>query len=235
MNLSDFRTRSARVSGMSTSDSGDTALLDAWANEAVIQFLRDTKINVQRASMAVTASSGDYTLDSDILSFVDIWMEPASGATDVLLEAVDSAEITRMRLFESTNDTSSRYYAIQGANLLKLYPAPESSSDLLHIEYVPRPSSTLSATADDPSSSTKGGIPSEYHPTLEAYVKWKACEAEEHKPSENGLQFQAEYERGVAKIRADAVRKGGVMRARARWGRRRRFPTTPGIDIKYWS
>lgn len=233
MTLNDFRTRAARVSGMSVSDSGDLALIDSWSNEAVVQFLRDTKVNVQKASLAVTASSGDYTLDTDILSFVDIWIESAGNTGDVLLEAVDSAEITRMRNYESADDITSRYYALQGANLLKLYPLPASSSDVLHIEYVPRPANSMTATSHDPSNSTYGGIPTEYHPTIEAYVKWKACEAEEHKPSDNGLQFQAEYERAVAKIRADMTRKAGVMKSRAVWGRRRRFPISPGVDLKW--
>lgn len=233
MNLSDFRTRAARVSGMSTSDSSDTSLLDAWANEAVTQFLRDTKIHVRKASLAVTAGSADYTLDTDILAFMDIYITPSSGQWDGMLEPIDSAELLRRRLLSSSAETTVRYYALQGAHTLMLYPAPQSSSDTLHVLYVPRPSSTLSATADSPSATAYGGIPTEYHPLIESYVKWKACEAEEHKPSQNGLQFQSEYERGIARVKADLNRKAGVLKAGAVWGRRgKRFPVTPGTDLK---
>lgn len=232
MNLSDFRTRAARVSGMSTSDSGDTALLDSWANEAVLQFLKDTKINVRTASLAVTAGSADYTLDTDILSFSDIWIEPANGQWDGMLQPIDSAELLRRRFLSGSAETTVRNYALQGAHTLMLYPAPQSSSDTLHILYVPRPSSTLSATADTPSATAYGGIPTEYHPLLESYVKWKACEAEEHKPSQSGQVFMMEYNQGIAKVKADLNRKAGVLRAPAVWGRPgRRFPVTPGTDL----
>lgn len=232
MNLNDFRTRAARVSGMSTSDSGDTGLLDAWANEAVVQFLKDTKINQITASLAVTANSADYTIDSDILSFSDVYMSPASG-WGVMLEPLDSRELLRRRLLEDASQTSVRWYALQGAHTLMLHPAPQSSSDTLHIIYVPRPTSSMSTTAHSPDSSGYGNIPAEYHPLLESYVKWKACEAEEHKPSQNGLQFQSEYEKGVARVKADLNRKAGVLKAGSVWGRRgKRFPVTPGTDLK---
>ena len=55
MNLAAFRSRAARVSGMSTTDSGDLALIDAWVNDSIEQFLKDTKLNVLTASLAVTA------------------------------------------------------------------------------------------------------------------------------------------------------------------------------------
>lgn len=234
MNLNDFRTRAARVSGMSTSDSSDTALLDAWANEAVVQFLKDTKIFQITASLAVTAGTADYTLDDEILAFSDVWIEPASGQWDTMLQPLDSSELLRLRLLADSTDTTVRHYALQGAHTLMLYPAPQSSSDTLHILYVPRPSSTLSATADSPSTTAYGGIPTEYHPVLEAYVKWKACEAEADRPSDNGLKFQAEYERGIARVKGELNRKAGVLKAPAVWGRRgKRFPVTPGTDIKY--
>lgn len=233
MNLNDFRTRAARVSGMSTSDSGDLALLDSWANEGVVQFLKDTKIHKRTASLAVTAGTSDYELDTDILSFVDVWMEPANSSDlSRLLERRDGADIRQMRLYDDATDVSVMYYGLDGANFLLLYPAPLSSSDTLHISYVPRPSSSLSVTSDSPSSTAYGGIPSEFHPLVEAYVKWKACEAEEHRPSENGLQFQSEWERGIAKVKADMNRKSGVMAAPAQWGRRpKRIPSSPGIDL----
>lgn len=233
MNLNDFRTRVARVSGMSSSVTEDLALIDSWANEAVEQFLRDTKINKQLGTMAVTAGEGDYQLDTDILSFEDLWIEPANSSDqDRLLERRSSAEIRQMRLFEAAEDVTSMYYAVDGEHLLMLYPAPVSSSDELKMTYVPKPTAALSVTADSPASTAYGNIPTKHHPVLESYIKWKACEAEEHKPSDNGLAFQAEYERGVAKVKADISRKSGIMAGPARWGRRnKRIPTSPGIDL----
>lgn len=232
MTLNEFRLRVARVVGMSTSDSDDTDLIDSWVNEGIVEFLKDTKVNQITAALSVTAASGDYTLDSDILSMSDLWYSPAGGEQNVVLEPVSSLDIQRMRLAQGAADISPRYYALQGANTILLYPLPGSSSDELHITYVPRPAA-LSSTADAPSDSSKGSIPAEYHDVIEAYAKWKAAEAEEHKPSNFGLSFQAEYAKGVAKARADMNRKAGVFKARKIGGRRsRRFPVTPGTDLR---
>ena len=232
MNLNDFRTRAARVSGMSTSDSGDLALLDSYANEAVLQFLKSTKINVRTASMAVTADQGDYTLDTDILSMEDLYVDPASGNEEQLLRKTSSSDITEMRLREASADVSVMYYALEGAHTLLLYPSPQSSSDTLHMRYVPRPTSSLAATADSPSATAYGNIPEEFHPALLSYILWKACEAEDHRPSEFGLKHQAEWERQIAKTRSDLNRKTGVMSAPAKWGRRpQRNFATPGTDL----
>src|SRR5262245_34391813 len=108
---------------MSPTDSGDLALIDAWANEGVEQFLKDTKINVQLASLAVTAGSADYHLDDDILALQDAWFEPASGERRPLLEPTASGEIIRMREFSEPTGFSTMYYAVDGWNLLQLYPA----------------------------------------------------------------------------------------------------------------
>lgn len=232
MNLNDFRTRAARVSGMSTSEAGDLSLLDSWANEAVVQFLKDTKINVRSAALALTADQGDYTLDTDILSFMDVWIEPASGQWDTMLDPIDSSELIRRRNLTASAETTVRNYALLGAHTLMLYPNPQSSSDVLHILYVPRPSA-MSVTSDTPSATANGNIPEEYHTLIESYVKWKACEAEEHRGSDNGLQHQATYERGIAKVKGELNRKAGVLKAPSVWGRRgRRFAATPGTDLK---
>lgn len=231
MNLSTFRTRVGRAIGLSTSDSDDLALIDSFVNEAVVQFLKDTKVNVLKASLSVTAGSSDYTLDTDILSLTDVWFDPYNGQ-ETLLEPRDSRDIVRMRLFESAADVSPRYYGMQGAHLLMLHPAPASNSDLLHILYVPRPSSVLSATADSPAGTAYGNIPEEYHPTVEAYAKWKAAQAEEHKPSKFGEVFQTEYDLGISRVKADMNRKAGVFLPRKLVGRAPRWPVTPGTDLR---
>ena len=233
MNLNDYRTRVARVVGMSASDSDDLALIDSWVNEGVVEFLKDTKVNQLTAALSVTASSGDYTLDSEILALTDVWYEPADGSQSIVLEPLDSLEIRRMRLTQTATGTAPRYYAMQGAHMLMLHPNPASSDDLLHLIYTPRPTG-MSATADSPDEAGRGNVPEEYHSVIEAYAKWKAAEAEEHEPSKFGLAFQAEYAKGVAEVRSDMNRKAGVFKAKKVGGKRRgrRFPVTPGTDLR---
>lgn len=216
---------------MSPSTAADLALIDSWANEAVLQFLKDSKVYVLQAALSVTAGTPDYTLDTDILAFTDVWIGNASGEDNVL-EPVDTREIIRMRLQGGTAGVQPRYYALQGSNLIMLHPSPLSNSDLLNMLYVPRPVSALAATADTPSATAFGGIPSEYHPALEAYIKWKACEAEEHKASDNGQIFYAEYQTSIARVRRDINLKAGSFKAPARYGRGVRYPSSPGVDLR---
>lgn len=232
MNLNDFRTRIARVSGMSLASTADTGLIDGWMNEAIEQFLKETKINVLTARMAVTATSGDYTLDTDILSMEALYYQPASGMS-ALLEPISPEDMALRRIQPTSSSTTPREYAIIGAHLLRLYPVPPSSSDTLHMLYVGRAASALSTTANDPSKSAYGNIPLEYHTVLEAYGKWKACEAEEVKAYQNGLQFQAEWERALGKIKGELHRKAGMVLPSARVGRRRGAPfASPGVDVR---
>jgi hypothetical protein len=230
MNLATFRSRAARVSGMSTSDAGDLALLDAWTNDAVEQFLRETKINVRLASLNATAGSANYTLDTDILAMQAVWYAPAADAQSALLQPRVPEDLINMRLL-ADETTPPRYYALAGANTLMLHPTP-ASGDVLHILYVPR-HTALSATADTPSATANGNIPAEYHVILEDYVKWKACEAEEHKPSDFGRAFMQAFESGCARVRGEAQKKAGVVVAPVRIGRpRANWPHGNGVDIR---
>jgi len=230
MNLATFRSRVARVSGMSPTDSGDLTLIDGWVNDAVEQFLRETKLNVALASMAVTADQGDYTLDSDILAMQSLWYAPADAQSALLVPLAPETLVQR-RLFDSGEETPPRYYALAGANTLMLWPVPTANTERLHILYVPRPTA-LSATADSPDVADNGGVPAEYHSILEAYVKWKACEAEEHKPSENGAVFMREWQAGVAQVRGDIKKKAGMNVPTVRLGRPRHIASSPGIDVR---
>jgi hypothetical protein len=212
---------------MSTSDSGDLALLDAWTNDAVEQFLRETKLNVRLAQLNTTAGSANYTLDTDILAMQAVWYSPAADAQSALLQPSTPEDLVNMRLLADTT-LPPRYYALAGANTLMLHPTPETG-DTLHILYVPR-HTALAATADTPSATANGNIPAEYHVILESYVKWKACEAEDHRMSQFGNVFKTEWDTGVAKVRAEVKKKAGVNIPSVRIGYQRHVPVGNGID-----
>jgi hypothetical protein len=224
------QTRVARVIGMSMSVTADTDLILGWYNDAVVQFLRETKINVRPASLAVTADQDDYTLDTDILAMQAMWYQPAAGSTSMMI-AISPEEMYERRMVTSDGGPP-QFYALSGAHTLLLSPPPSSDSDAIHMLYVPRPAA-MSATSDTPSASANGNIPAEYHTILEAYTKWKAGEAEEHRPSENGLQFQAEWERGIVKVKAEVRRKAGPVIGSVRIGRGMSYPRVGnGVDLR---
>src|SRR3990167_9695542 len=72
--LAQFRTRiSAKIGLDNTASSADQSLVDSWVNEGVIDVLRETQCNVATATLSVSSSSGDYTLDSSVLMILDLY------------------------------------------------------------------------------------------------------------------------------------------------------------------
>jgi len=138
--------------------------------------------------MNLTTGQGDYNLDTSILAIEDIYT--TSGSANFRLTRKSSTDLVNLRLFSVTT-SPEQLYALSGANLLMLYPAP-LQADVLTIYYVPRPTALSSAT-DDPSTNSLGGIPSEFHYGLELYMQWKAADAFDDESSSNGETYKRMY------------------------------------------
>lgn len=237
MNVAEFANRITGAIGIdaataNSATSNEYTLFLSWLNESVVQFLRKTKVFKRTASLSVTATSADYTLDTDILAFEDVTYTPADGSQRSL-QQIDSAEIREMRLQTTTTSMPPEFFAYEG-QVIMLYPSPQSSSDALHVVYVPRPSSALAATADAPSATAYGGIPAEYHPVLESYVKWKAAEHANDKSSQNGAMFREQWEQGLTETRVSEQRKAGMRIGAVNVGKRNwRFRAGSGVDLGY--
>lgn len=234
MNLTTLRLRIQRTVGVTTGSAGDElTLVDSWLHEAIEQFLVETKSVKKTASISLTAGQGDYLLDADILAFEDPYIDPADGSQEYMLESVDSYDIRALRRVASVIHTAPTKIAYE-ANIIMLYPNPASSSDTLHLVYVPRPALAMTAGSHSPSDTGRGEIRAEYHPVLEAYAKWKAAEYSNDSPSNNGEKYQAEWERGVAKAKINESRRGGVRAGAVKIGRRTSgLPVRPGVDLGY--
>lgn len=230
MNLSQYRTRVSGAMGVGgIASSTEEGLIDAWVNEGIVDFLRKTKITKKKASLDLTAGTSDYEIDADILALADVWIEPASGAQSLLLDPVDSRDIRDLRNAGGVAAPPTYLYALEGWNLLMLYPTPTSSSDNLHILYVPRPTA-MSATADAPSSSAFGQIPAEFHQVIEYYAMWRAGMHTRDQSSQGGQLYKQLYDEGVAESKMAMTRRGGLQFREATIGRRRRPWYSPGID-----
>jgi hypothetical protein len=171
---------------------------------------------------------GDYNLPSSALAFKSLWVSPASGQTADLTRA-SSADIISRRRYAAVA-VAPYLYSLEGANLLMLYPDAQSASDLLEGIYVPRPTK-MSGAADDPSVAGFGGVPEEFHPALEEYVKWQAADWDDDTSSKVGQRYQENWDKAVLAAKVDLNKKLGVRWGPARLGRRDRVPTTPGTDI----
>jgi len=212
MNLGDLRTAVAAATGLDTSDASELALLDRWINEGVVDVLRRTRCYQEMATMALTAGlDGDYTLDSDVLQILDIWIDSDEGP----LTRVTPEEMLHLRRAAS-NDGVSRY-ALAGSNLFMVYPEP-SADVTAHLLVVPRPTK-LSQPAHDPSTVTYGGIPEELHPLVEMYATFRAgLFRRDASISASGL-YQI-YEAEALRAARDTSAKGGRKLAPVKPGHR---------------
>lgn len=215
-----IRDRVASKIGMKSTE--EFGLLEGWIDEAVEQYLVETKALVREGVMALTSGVSDYTLPVGILSFSSIWVDPANNDT-VELTQVGSGEMIRRRRYSYTGDTPS-VYQLLGMDLLRVYPTP-STGDTLHVLYVPAPAPL--ANGDD---LALVGVPLADHPTIEEYVSWKAADWDDDTSSKVGQAYQQGWELGLrrAKVRRNRLDNGwGPVRP----GRRQYVPPRPGTDV----
>lgn len=235
INLGDAINRTSRATGLSQAASHpERSLMVGWYNEAVDQFLVETKMITATASMAVTAGSADYTLDTSLIAIKDLWYDPADGSTDFLMIPEDESEIIRRRILQASVAASPERYALSGANLLMLWPTPVTTGDKIHVLYVGHAASAMSADAHSPDTAAYGGIPVEWHPVLLDYLMWKAAIQAKDEASGNGQVYMQAWMSGLARAKSRTTRKAGVRVPRAVPGGRDRSwrrTASPGVDL----
>ena len=154
-------------------------------------MLLRTHCYVTTDTLNLTSGTGDYdllTLKPNWLAIEDIYT--TSSNANFRLQRLSTTDLINLRLFSVTT-SPEKMFALSGANLLMLYPAP-LQSDVLTVYYVPKPTA-LSNTTDDPSSASLGGIPTEFHYGLELYMQWKAADAFDDESSSNGESYRRMY------------------------------------------
>ena len=229
-NLSQLRLAVQSKLGLETTASGtEETLVDAWLNQGVIDVLLQTHCNVNSATMTLTSGTSDYTLDTGILALLDVTYQAASSSTTNAVERTTPADILRMRQ-QGVSSSPVRYYALNGHDLLMVYPTPSSSSDTLTTYYVPRPTA-MSATGNDPSAETYGGIPAEYHKAIEYYALWQGGDYDDDSSSNIGAEYRRTYLELIREFKRYVRRKGGRSLGRARVGRRPLVPHDNSQDV----
>lgn len=241
--LSTLESNVAGVLGLdfdsSSPSTGDGPRLAGWANDAVVDVLRRTHCYITCGTLTLTANTGDYTLDASILAIDDLYLTSSSNNYRVCRKS--TTDLINLRMGQATG--TAQFYALNGANMLMVYPAP-LAADTISIYYVPRPTALTSPT-DDPSSATLGGIPSEYHYGLELYMMWKAGGFSSDETSQAGETYRRLYlgdptappgteqrDGFIGSMKKDVRRKGGKhMRSILPPPRTRRFYVpSPGQD-----
>lgn len=245
MDLETLRSDVAGVLGLQYAAASPTAddgpRLTGWANDAVVDMLRRTHCYIAIGTLTMTPNVGDYTLDTSVIAIDDIYL--TSGAANYRVRRLATTDLINLRLF-TVNSAPIQMFALNGANMLMVYPTP-LQADTLTIYYVPRPTA-MSATTDDPSSATYGGIPSEYHYGLELYMQWKAADAFDDASSGNGESYRRMYlgdpsapigsqqrDGFIGEMKKDVRKKGGKHLAGTLIPPRNRriYIPQPGVDV----
>lgn len=210
----------------------DATLLGELANEAVRDLLLQTGVKVVLRTVALTADEDDYTLDDEVLLIKSAWIDGSRP-----LEPVSPSDIDWLRSADSPSSDTVTRYALAGNDLFMVYPAP-SSAATVNLRVVLKPTE-MSSDAHDPKDATYGGIPTEFHPALLAYMYWKAASADDDQSSGQGERYRIAYEgqdgRGgeLAKVRKYVNGKANVRLPRATVGRRRSVPHDPSADWRW--
>lgn len=234
--LLDAINRTSRTLGISQAASGaERQLMIDWYNEAVDQFLTETKMVQKTLKLAMTANQGDYTIDDQIISMKDLNYVP-SGQQGWLMIPVDETEIIQRRLLQSAVAMAPQRYALAGSNTLMVWPTPTSSSDYIHGLYVSHQTTAMTADSHSPDQAVYGGIPVEWHPVLLSYVMWQAGMLTNDIMSSAGQNYEAAWEKGLQRAKIRQTKKLGTRVAKARPGHRdkgwRNF-ASPGVDTGF--
>jgi hypothetical protein len=170
----------------------------------------------------------DSEIGTPVLVMLDIQITGTNGQIS-LPERTSPQEILRMRRAGSVSSGTTRWYAHNGNDMYMFYPSL-AIGDVVTIYYVPKPTE-MSSASHDPSNETYGGIPVEYHPALIEYAKWKMADYDDDGSSQQGLVYQANYERLVRKALRRKRLKGGRSLGRAVVGRQPFRPSVPSQDL----
>lgn len=190
-----------------TASGDDDVVLGRRLNEAVRRVLADLHLYVITGTITLAANDNEYEL-TDALSTDPLAVLKIINSDNVPLERVSVEEIHDLRRGTPTIGGSYVYkYALNGANLLMIYPTPNASGTLTAY-YVPKPTE-MSSAAHDPATTTYGNIPVQFHPLIELWACYRMASADDDASSGMGQTYKQLYDQGVFQARREMRKLGG--------------------------
>ena len=184
----------------------ECSLVDSAVNQAVQRVLEDTLCYVTPATIDdFDGTSSDYTLDATILEIAVMWF--SSGGTNYRLERLSIEGLVEKRRVANPTGTPTAFYALAGASTLMFWPTP-GAADTLNFYYIPIPTS-LSATGDDPSSTSLGGVPKILHEAIFFYACKRLASYDDDQSSAQGQRYQDWYDAEIKRYREIIRRRAG--------------------------
>lgn len=188
-------------------------------------MLDRTECYVTSKTLTEVDGTADYDLKADLtldaLSVKSLrW---ATATMSFYAERVPPQEIEHMRAANTVISLAAypaAKYAVAGSNLLMVWPTP-TSADTITAYYVPRPT-VMSSDAHDPSTTTYGGIPAEFHKAIVQYACWQGWDYNNN-PAQ-ATRYQQLYELEIKRIRKYVAKHGGPRGRAIFHPTRRRYP-----------
>lgn len=203
----------AKVGLDDTAGSTDATNVIYWLNQGVREVLLRTHCRVEIATTNLTANEWTYDLPSDVLA-----LHRVVTSDDTPTHIVSLEEILERRRAGNTASTAELRLAVEGSNLFAVWPTPTAASTLT-LFYVQRPTE-MSSDSHDPSNSTYGGIPAEYHYAIELWALAQASDHEHEGRTQQGVSYLAQFDEYLKRVVRPAVNRMGGPLPRARVGRR---------------
>jgi len=213
-----------------TAGTDELTLMQTWLQRGIIDILEKTRCYVDIGTMALQAGVTDYRIDSNILA-VDNITVPDLLNNPRPLDIVSMLDLLPYLSTVVVSPDAPWKASVEGT-LMRVAPAPTTAITLTYF-YTPKPTD-MTLDANDPSSVTYGGIPTEYHDAILMFGSWKASEYNQqgggfwrgHAYAPGAAQ-QGIYDARVAEIRKEARRKAGRSLSAGHVGYpdRQAFPT----------
>lgn len=223
MILSEIWTAASIELGIRADAAGEKqTMVTRLANNGVLEILKRTKIRVTSAQVFTTANVDDYDLPMEVLRLTGLDGPVPGGTGFSPLDRTSPDDIRyRRRSPSSSSQSTTGRFALDGFNLLMIYPMPTTVYGMV-MYYVPRPTK-MAAGADDPATIAFGGIPEEFHETvLLPFIYWRAGSALEDLSSAQGARYKQEFDDGLKDLRVRINRRARLGPATTAWNRRRR-------------
>jgi hypothetical protein len=231
MTLAQFRDAVSKKLGLDNDPSTEQPDIDRWVNEGVTRVLLDTQCYIKETVYSnFDGTSVDYTIDPAILEISDLYI--SSGGTNYPIERLGVPDLINRRRQSAPTNTPTLAYALAGANLLMFWPAPSADAQM-SVWYLPVPTA-LSASSDDPSTTTLGGIPTQLHKAIEYWACKEGAEQDDSVSKQQGKLFMDNYTAEITRYQKFLRRRGGLINQRAEVNAKRRLRVPHTNDI-YWS
>lgn len=197
--LAQFRSSVAGELGLTNTVAGDQTQIDLWVNQGVTDVMLRTNCQMEPATLALTAGTSDYELDTSILKIYDAYV--TVGGNPYWMEFTSVDQVLAMRRSSTESVSPAQYYAVGGANLFMIYPAP-ATADTVTMYYLPRPA-VLSVSSSSPTE-----IPAEFHPCVEYYAFYRGASFTDDTSSQGGQSYLQRYELLLRQMKRSVGLKG---------------------------